>query len=142
MDALAIARTSASTSWRERSLSVRADRTAMRRLFLPVGCTPWRGIMEVASGQSGPVEKRAILIGRLPTLRLRTPLAARVSYEDGEWLAEAVDLPLYGSGDNEQQAREMLAREIESLWQDLNEDAQYGEEMLLALRLLRNVIVE
>ena len=36
----------------------------------------------------------------------------------------------------------MLAREIESLWQDLNEDAQYGEEMLLALRLLRNVIVE
>jgi len=86
------------------------------------------------------VAPRVITIKALPTVRLREGIRARVRYEDREWIAEALHLPLYGNGETEQEAVEMLAREIESLWQDLNEDARYGRDMMLALRFLQNVI--
>jgi hypothetical protein len=83
-----------------------------------------------------------IAIAALPSYRLSAPIRARMNFVDGEWIANAVDFPLYGSGETTTEAREMLEREIESYWDDLNEDVEYGERALLAKRHLRRLIVK
>lgn len=79
-------------------------------------------------------------IGRLPSLQLRISISARLSYADGEWVAEAADLPLYGSGETATEAKEMLAREIESLWDDLNVPGEFADQWKPVRQFLRRVI--
>jgi len=123
-------------------LVAKGDHTSTPRFILDHDRATWNTVFVAESGQTRQIGSRSIEIRRLPTSRLQQPICARLSYEDGEWLAEGRDLPLYGSGETEADACDMLAREVESLWQDLNEDVGYGEEMLLALRVLRNLIVQ
>jgi len=99
----------------------------------------WLGLSEQA------VASRALTycIARLPTLRLSPDkfLVARICFQDGEWLAEAVDLPLYGSGETMEDAQAMLAREIESLWDDLNRPGRRNARWANVKTLLSRVIV-
>ncbi len=80
------------------------------------------------------------LITSLPSLDLTRPIRARIHFEGGEWIVEAIDIPLYGAGESAEAARSMLKREIESLWDDLNDGSQYGEEWTQVRRFLARMI--
>ena len=101
--------------------------------------TDWQGLAEQA------VAGRALTyrITRLPSLRIRRGkfFSARIRFQDGEWVTESVDLPLYGSGSTEEEACEMLVREIESLWDDLNRPRRRNASWENVKRLLSRVIV-
>lgn len=71
-----------------------------------------------------------IRIGILPTRNLTCPLDAFVEPDDGGFIARAVDLPLYGYGDDPLEAVQALKCEIESLYEDLMQDDEFTAEWL------------
>ncbi|MBI5603503.1 MAG: hypothetical protein HY879_09105 [Deltaproteobacteria bacterium] len=52
------------------------------------------------------------------------------------FIARTTEIPLYGHGNNPEDAVEMLKREIESLYEDLMEDDEFSEEWLNIKRFL------
>jgi hypothetical protein len=66
------------------------------------------------------------LIGR----GLKKPLDAVVEPDGEGFIARTTDIPLYGFGDDPIEAVNMLKYEIESLFEELNEDDAFAEEWL------------
>jgi len=76
----------------------------------------------------------------LPSKRLDPPLDIIVEQDDGGFIARPVGLPLYGYGEDANEAIEMLSREIESLYEDLLEDDDFSDEWLRIKRFLSEVV--
>lgn len=76
----------------------------------------------------------------LPSKQLNPPLDVIVEQDDGGFIARPVGLPLYGYGEDPNEAIEMLSREIESLYDDLVEDDDFSDKWLRIKRFLSEVI--
>jgi len=60
-------------------------------------------------------------------------------YGDG-FLVKSSDLPLYGYGERRQDAINMFKREVESLFDDLEEDDNFSQEYLNIKNFLRKIV--
>ena len=78
----------------------------------------------------------------LETKRLLTPLSILVEKDGQGFIAQTIDLPLYGSGDSVNEAIEMLKSEIESLHRDLMEDDNFSDEWLTKRKLLAAIVAD
>lgn len=83
-----------------------------------------------------------IKINILPTKTLKTPLDAIIESDDSGFIARAIDLPLYGYGDDRIEAMDNLKIEIETLYNDLMEDDEFTDEWLLIKRFLMDRILD
>ena len=79
-------------------------------------------------------------IHELATKRLLTALSILIEQDGDGYIAQTVDLPLYGSGDTAHAAIEMLKSEIESLHNDLMEDDNFSDEWLTRKKLLSAIV--
>jgi len=79
-----------------------------------------------------------VRVNSLPNKILKSPLDIVVEIDgDGDgYVARAVDLPIYGNGDDPIEAIDMLKREIESLYDDLMEGDDFTEDWLKIKRFL------
>lgn len=77
-----------------------------------------------------------IKISFLPHRHLQVPLDAVLEPDGTGFIARTTEIPLYGHGNNPEEAVEMLKREIESLYEDLMEDDAFSEEWLTIKRFL------
>jgi hypothetical protein len=84
------------------------------------------------------VAKLNILI----TKRLRTPLDVIVESDGEGFIARAVDLPLFGYGDDRLEAIDALKFEIESLYDDLLEDDDFTDEWKAFKHFLKEQIID
>ena len=87
------------------------------------------------AGGGPPLSRRAVDEPTLELLRkvdgrtLRRPLPVVVESDEEDYIARTPDLPqLYGTGVSGEEAVEMLAREIASMWRDLVDDSDLTEE--------------
>ena len=81
-------------------------------------------------------------ITSLPNKRLTTPINISVELDEDGFLASIPDIPtLYGYGDSRIEAIEMLAREIESLYEDLLGDDQFSDDWTDIKQFLSNRII-
>jgi hypothetical protein len=78
----------------------------------------------------------------LPSRNLKRPLDVIVEPDEDGFIARNVDLPLYGVGEDPNEAVEMLKREVESLYEDLMEDDDFSEKWLRIKRFLSEIIVD
>ena len=78
----------------------------------------------------------------LATRNLKRPLDIIIERDEEGFLARNVDLPLYGFGEDPNEAVAMLKREIESLYEDLMEDDDFSEKWLRIKRFLSEIIVD
>lgn len=83
-----------------------------------------------------------LLIHTLETKRLLAPLSVLVEKDGQGFLAQTIDLPLYGSGDSMYEAIEMLKSEVESLHKDLMEDDNFSDEWLTKRKLLAAIVAD
>ncbi len=65
---------------------------------------------------------------KLVTKKLRQPIDVVVEPDGDNYLARCPALPLYGYGASEDEAIEMLKREIESVYEDLMEDDSFTDD--------------
>ncbi|MBF0498376.1 MAG: hypothetical protein HQK57_11620 [Deltaproteobacteria bacterium] len=82
-----------------------------------------------------------VKIQRLVSMNLTTPLDVIVEPDGDGVIANAVDFPVYGSGDDVIDALEMLKRDIESLYHDLMEDDNLASEWLQVKQFLKERII-
>jgi hypothetical protein len=83
-----------------------------------------------------------IRIFMLATRNLKRPLDVIIEPDEDGFIARNADLPLYGNGEDPNEAIEMLKREIESLYEDLMEDENFGEKWLRIKRFLSEIIAD
>lgn len=81
-----------------------------------------------------------IKINYLRNRKLLRPLSVIVERDDGGYIARAVDLPLYGYGDDRLEAIENMKFELDSLYDDLMEDDNFSEEWLNYKQFLNEII--
>ena len=68
------------------------------------------------------------------------PLDAVLEPDENGYIARTAEIPLYGVGDTPEEAIEMLKREVESLYDDLQEGEQFAEDWLGIKRFLTECI--
>jgi len=83
-----------------------------------------------------------IKIHFLPHKRLLCPLDAVLEPDENGYIARTAEIPLYGAGDTPEEAVDMLKREIESLYEDLQENDQFTEEWLRIKSFLTDCIAD
>jgi hypothetical protein len=83
-----------------------------------------------------------VKINFLVTRNLRIPIDAVMESDETGFTAQALELPLYGSGDDPKEAIEMLKREIESLYEDLSEDDNFSEDWLRIKKYLSSTVID
>ena len=76
----------------------------------------------------------------LPHKHLSCPLDAVLEPDENGYIARTAEIPLYGVGDTPEEAIEMLKREVESLYDDLQEGEQFTEDWLGIKRFLTECI--
>ena len=67
-------------------------------------------------------------------------LDAVLEPDENGYIARTAEIPLYGVGDTPGEAIEMLKREVESLYDDLQEGEQFTEDWLSTKRFLTECI--
>ena len=90
------------------------------------------------------VQKRWAIVFRINRLTQKTlakPLDAVVERDDHGYVAKTPDLPLYGYGEDRAEAIAMLQREIESLYEDLTEGGDFGDEWADVKRFLEEIVI-
>ena len=80
------------------------------------------------------------VLRRLPKHGLREALPVTIVTDGEGFTATVEDLPLYGHGDTEEMALEMLGHEIEALHRELNSDESYAERWVAIRDRLNRVI--
>ena len=83
----------------------------------------------------------SIQIYRLDKCSLNHPLSVVVEPDKDYFLASQPDLPLYGLGEDIEEAIKMLKREIESLWKDLQDEDDLDEEWTSIKSMLKSLII-
>ncbi len=81
-----------------------------------------------------------IRLNVLINYKLRIPLDAIVEPDSEGFIARAVDLPLYGTGEDPLEALTILKQEIESLFDDLVADDQFTPDWLRVRDFLKQAI--
>ncbi len=81
-----------------------------------------------------------IKINFLISIGLKKPLDAVVEPDGDGFIARTTDIPLYGFGDDPIEAVNTLKYEIESLFDELNEDDAFAEEWLKIKEFLKKRI--
>jgi len=82
----------------------------------------------------------SISLEKLIDFNLKAPINIRVKPDEDGYIAESVNLPLYGCAATRNDAIEMLKREIESLYNDLSEDDNFTDDWLRVKRYLQSLI--
>jgi hypothetical protein len=81
-------------------------------------------------------------INVLQTKNLRSPIEVVIETDEAGFTARALELPLYGTGDDPKEAIEMLKREIESLYEDLKTDDNFTEDWLKLKKYLCSAVID
>ena len=81
-------------------------------------------------------------IGILPHKLLRKPLKVLLEPDDGGFIARTIDLPLYSYSEDPIEALQNLKYEIESLYDDLQEDDNFSEDWLHYKRFLQHIVID
>ncbi len=81
-----------------------------------------------------------VRVNSLPNKILKGPLDIVVEADGDGYIARAVDLPIYGNGDDPIEAIDMLKREIESLYDDLMNGDDFTEDWMKIKRFLADRI--
>jgi len=132
------------TDWRVPSeFEPRVQASDYRLLLTGTAATYFRfgflaGTINRAQSNQGTT---VLTIDRLNQRSLKTPLDIIVEPDDGGFIAKTPDLPLYGYGDDREEAIANLKIEIESLYDDLMEDDQFSEEWIRIKSFLEERIV-
>ena len=99
-----------------------------------------RSMAEIISEESEG-EAMTLRISRLKTKELNLPLDILVEPDADGFIAKNPDLPLYGYGDERDEAISNLQSEIETLYEDLMADDNFSEEWLQIKAFLRERVV-
>lgn len=104
------------------------------------------GLQAQVSAISGPVECESggamtLRINRLVKKHLRSPLDILIEPDAEGFIASTPDLPLYGYGDDREEAISNLKTEIESLYEDLMGEESFSEEWLRVKEFLRDRVI-
>ncbi len=76
-------------------------------------------------------------INRLKSKELKTPFDLIIESDGEGFIAKTPNLPLFGYGDDRDEAIDNLKAEIESLYEDLLADDDFSEEWLRIKTLLK-----
>lgn len=71
---------------------------------------------------------------------LKEKIPVRIEKEEGEYIAESLDYPLYGCGETKEEAVEHLKHEILSLYEDLMDDDNFSDEFLRYKEKLKSIV--
>ncbi|WP_029897922.1 type II toxin-antitoxin system HicB family antitoxin [Desulfohalovibrio reitneri] len=86
------------------------------------------------------VGPRRILLREVSGHALNSPLAVIVEHDEDEYFVTSGQVPrIYGCGNTLQEALSMFGDEAWSLWEDLNEDNNWTQEMLDLRKNLRGL---
>lgn len=132
------------TDWRiPFEFEPRVQPSDYRLIFTGTSATYFRfGFLAGTINRAQPSQGTTVLtINRLNQRSLKTPLDIIVEPDDGGFIAKTSDLPLYGYGDDREEAIANLKIEIESLYDDLMEDDQFSEEWVRIKSFLEERIV-
>ena len=88
------------------------------------------------------VSPQFLQIHSLVKRRLLAALSVIVEQDDDGYIAQTVDLPLYGFAESAPEAVEMLKAEIESLYEDLMDDDNFSHDFLMKKKLLTAIVAE
>jgi hypothetical protein len=83
-----------------------------------------------------------VKINFLAARNLRMPIDAVIEGDETGFTARALELPLYGSGDDPKEAIDMLKREIESLYDDLSEDDNFTADWPRIKKYLSAIVID
>jgi predicted RNase H-like HicB family nuclease len=72
----------------------------------------------------------AINFDKVVDKSLNVSLMGTVHYEDGEYVAELLDMPLFSVGKSKKKAIKNLQYELDTLYTELMEDDNFSEEFL------------
>lgn len=81
-----------------------------------------------------------VTINLLQQYRLNTPLTAIIEYDEEGFVANLVDIPIYGTGSDRTEALQTLKLQIEDVYDELMEDDNFSDEWLNYKRFLLDVI--
>jgi len=87
-----------------------------------------------------PDDHMTININRLTSRLLKTALTVIMESDADGYIAKTLDLPVYGYGDDHDEAMDNLKKEIESLYDDLVEDDNLTDEWLKIKMILEDRI--
>lgn len=87
-----------------------------------------------------PSQQEHRQITELPNKNLKKAILITVEPDEDGFIAKTIDLPLYGYGDDREEAINELKHEIESLYDDLMTDDNFTEEWLERKKLLKTWI--
>ncbi len=82
-----------------------------------------------------------IQIKKLVTKKLKTPFIITIEPDDEGYIAQIKEFPLFGYGDEKQEAIDNLKYEIESLYFDLLNDNNFSQEWLDYKKILMGKII-
>jgi predicted RNase H-like HicB family nuclease len=99
-----------------------------------------RSIAEIISEECDG-EAMTLRIQRLKTKELKAPLDILIEPDADGFIAKAPDLPLYGYGDDRDEAIRNLQAEIETLYDDLMADDNFSEEWLQVKTFLKERVI-
>lgn len=80
-------------------------------------------------------------IWRLNGKQLASPIDATIKFDESHYLAECREVPLYATGNTDQEAKKNLVIQIEELLEDLNSDDNLSDEWLAHKRYLNERVV-
>lgn len=82
-----------------------------------------------------------VSLSRLKHRHLKIPLSVIVEPDDDGFIAKTPELPLYGYGEDRDEAIDNLKIEIESLYADLMQDDNFTEEWIQIKAFLKERVV-
>lgn len=109
-------------------------------LLVMKGSDALHGQVKAPNAEYG-VRAMQVQIQVLTHRRLTRPISAILEPNGDGYIAQAVDLPLYGSGDGRKEAIEALKEDIESLYEELMADDDFSEEWLRYKAFLREIVI-
>ena len=86
-------------------------------------------------------ELEYIQINELITKKLKSPLLVTLEPDDEGYIAQSKEFPLYGYGDDKNEAIDNLKFELESLYFDLLKDDNFTQEWLEYKKILKGKII-
>lgn len=99
------------------------------------------GAPEVPNPVQTQAQPQIVFLNSLVSKRLVAPLSVLLEQDEGSYLAQTVDMPLYGVGNTPLDAIKALQMEVESLYNDLMGDDNFSDEWLARKKLLAAIVI-
>jgi len=93
----------------------------------------WSRLFETASSDASVIpsyKEYSFPIHELISKTLRAPIRITLAPDDGGFIAQSIEFPLYGYGDTAAEAIYSLKSELESLYVDLTMDDEFTDDWL------------